>query len=266
MGAGGLSPKTPPSFPQESRCPTFFLSSTLRNSEFRIKMAKRFTDSEKWKKNWFRKLPNDMKLFWVYICDNCNIAGIWDVDFELASFFIGNEMSEMVVLRYMEKQILVLNDSKWLIKDFVCFQYGVLTPNNNLHRSVLNLLNNSGASQGLTSPLAGDKVKVKDKVIKDGIVKGNQFDFDSIWNQYPRRIGRKAAELHFSASIKIDQDYSNLKLALENYIIYIKGKDPQYIMHGSTWFNNWRDWMDMSVTTGKSQAFLDLQRMANEQH
>lgn len=127
-------------------------------------MAKRFTDSEKWKKNWFRKLPNDMKVFWIYICDNCNIAGIWEVDFELASFFTGNELNEAVVLRYMEKQIKVLSPTKWLIVDFIAFQYGSLTPNNNLHKSVLNLINASGAAQGLTSPKAGDKVKVKDKV------------------------------------------------------------------------------------------------------
>ncbi len=137
-------------------------------------MAKRFTDSEKWKKGWFRKLPLDMKLLWVYICDNCNIAGIWDVDFELASFFIGKEIIEDIALSHMEKQISILINNKWLIKDFVGFQYGTLIANNNLHRSVLNILNNSGASQGLVSPKAGDKVKVKVK--EDRIVKErNQF-------------------------------------------------------------------------------------------
>lgn len=124
-------------------------------------MAKRFTDTEKWKKQWFRKLPDEMKLFWYYICDNCNIAGIWDVDLELASFLIGQNIEKEVALKYMEKQIKILSESKWFILDFVKFQYGELVPNNNLHRSVLLLLEKSGASQGLVSPLAGDKVKVK---------------------------------------------------------------------------------------------------------
>lgn len=127
-------------------------------------MAKRFTDNEKWKKQWFRKLPCEMKLFWCYICDNCNIAGIWEVDMEVASFFIGSTISEEYALSCMEKQISVISHSKWMINDFVGFQYGNLVPNNNLHKSVISLLEKSGASQGLVSPKAGDKVKVKDKV------------------------------------------------------------------------------------------------------
>ena len=104
-----------------------------------------------------------MKLLWVYMCDNCNIAGVWEVDFELAQFFMGIEINEAVALKYMDKQIEVISERRWKIKDFVSFQYGKLVPNNNLHRAVLALLENSGASQGLTSPLAGDKVKVKVK-------------------------------------------------------------------------------------------------------
>lgn len=112
-------------------------------------MAKRFTDNEKWKKQWFRKLPNDMKVFWIYICDSCNIAGVWEVDFDLASFMTGNQIEESVALRYMDKQIRVLSLNKWLIVDFVSFQYGSLIPNNNMHKAVIRLLETSGASEGL---------------------------------------------------------------------------------------------------------------------
>lgn len=142
-------------------------------------MSKRFTDNEKWKKQWFRKLPDNMKLLWIYICDNCNIAGIWDVDLELASFLIGSQIDEKFALSAMEKQIMVLSPSKWIIKDFVNFQYGDLIPNNNMHKAVIRVLESSGASQGLVrgylAPM--DKDKVKDKVkdtVKEGIVKGNQ--------------------------------------------------------------------------------------------
>lgn len=127
-------------------------------------MAKRFTDNEKWKKQWFRKLPNDMKVFWIYICDTCNIAGVWDVDFEMAHFMTGTDYHETVVLKYMDKQIEILSITKWLIKDFVTFQYGTLVPNNNLHKSVLNLLQTS-KNEGLLSPSRGDKVKVRVKVL-----------------------------------------------------------------------------------------------------
>ena len=55
-------------------------------------MTIRFTLAEKWQDAWFRKLPPVEKLLFLYICDNCNIAGIWEVDLEQAAFSIGVEL------------------------------------------------------------------------------------------------------------------------------------------------------------------------------
>jgi hypothetical protein len=140
-------------------------------------MAKRFTDSDKWKKKWFRKLSPELKCLWVYICDNCDICGLWDVDFELASVFIGLSLNEEIVKEKFAKQYKVINGgSKWFIKDFVAFQYGELVDNNNLHRSVIKKLKELGVFEGLNSPSAGDKDKdkVKDKVIIEKVVKEKQ--------------------------------------------------------------------------------------------
>ena len=40
-------------------------------------MAKRFTDTQKWSEDWYLDLPITYKVFWIYICDNCNHAGIY---------------------------------------------------------------------------------------------------------------------------------------------------------------------------------------------
>lgn len=220
-------------------------------------MAKRFTDSEKWKKRWFRQLPIGMKLLWVYICDNCNIAGVWDVDLELAEFMIGVKIDESEALEKMGKQIQIINGSKWLVKDFVPFQYGDLVPNNNLHRSVIRILNESGANEGLVSPWAGDKVKVKDKVKENqkkniiletlpASVNKNisikKYDFDLLWIKYPNRVGRKAALAHFAASVRTDQDFADIQTALDNYL-HCETVGKGFVQNGSTWFNNWRDWI-----------------------
>ena len=50
-------------------------------------MAKRMTDSDKWKKGFIRGLAPKYKLFWLYILDDCTHAGIWETDFEVASIF-----------------------------------------------------------------------------------------------------------------------------------------------------------------------------------
>lgn len=44
-------------------------------------MAKRFGDTDIWKRQrWFRKLSPDYKLSFMYIKDQCDHAGIWNID------------------------------------------------------------------------------------------------------------------------------------------------------------------------------------------
>lgn len=72
--------------------------------------------------------------------------------------------------------------------------------------------------------------------------------FESVWARYPRREGRKEAERHFNASVKSTQDYLDIQNALDNYIRKLQRDhtEPQYVKMGSTWFNNWRDYVNYS--------------------
>lgn len=141
-------------------------------------MAKRFTDSEKWKKPWFRKLTPIQKCFWVYLLDQCDQAGFWAVDFDLAGIFIGEEVNEQEMREVFKKQYTELdNGKKWFIQDFIDFQYGELKETNRLHVFVLRILEKQGVSIPLTQLAYGAKDKDKDKVKdkdkeKEGIVKG----------------------------------------------------------------------------------------------
>jgi hypothetical protein len=142
-------------------------------------MAKRFTDTDKWTKKWFRNLTPGSKLFWQYLLDSCNHAGIWEVDFGLAAFQIGVELDEDEINAAFRDKVTALdNGEKWFMNDFVDFQYGELKQNNNAHLSVAKILSkydvlkgapyvhrsNGGARQPLTSTLSGDKDKAKELV------------------------------------------------------------------------------------------------------
>lgn len=67
--------------------------------------------------------------------------------------------------------------------------------------------------------------------------------FESIWKDYPRPIGQKLARKHFIASVKTDKDYTDIQKALENYKAS-ENVQNGYVQNGSTWFNNWRDWIN----------------------
>ena len=104
-------------------------------------MAKRLTDSEKWKKQWFRKLPLHLKCFWFYILDSCNHAGIWDVDYETASYFIGKKITENDIENYFYDHLVLINEKKIFIVDYNNFQYGSFNKNVKAHKSAIDILN-----------------------------------------------------------------------------------------------------------------------------
>lgn len=156
-------------------------------------MAKRFTDTEKYKKKFIRNLPAPYKIFWDYLYHDCSFAGIWHVDFEVAQLRVGkdapiNKEEALRLFNEDEERIVVLNHgSKWLIKPFIDFQYGELNPLNRVHRAVLEELAKNGI-KGLAKPLqrAKDKDKEKDKD-KD---KDIPPDFEAV-NRYCQERGRK---------------------------------------------------------------------------
>lgn len=136
-------------------------------------MAKRFTDTEKWKKLWVQELPPEMKLLWIYLLDSCNHAGVWDKNLRLAEFQLGIKLDEDTILyQYFPNKIISLgNGNRWFIPKFIEFQYGSLNPNNKAHNSVIQILKSYDLydGKGVVSPLQApkdkDKVKVKDKVM-----------------------------------------------------------------------------------------------------
>jgi hypothetical protein len=93
-------------------------------------MAKRFTDTDKWKKPFIRKLPDDYKIFWLYLCDDCSNVGIWEVS-ELGVFKerTGKKVTIKKALELFnadgEKRAhLFDNDKKLFLPGFITFQYG----------------------------------------------------------------------------------------------------------------------------------------------
>lgn len=136
-------------------------------------MSKRFTSTEKWKDKWFYSLKGKYKLLWVYMCDTCDLAGIWEVNLELASRDCGFKYTEAEAFQVLGDRLMRVNDSKWMIRRFIYWQYKCeiadLTPSNLAHRGVINRLKSLGItddkapSKGLQRPSEGSKDKYKDK-------------------------------------------------------------------------------------------------------
>ncbi|QDP65343.1 MAG: hypothetical protein Tp1124SUR00d2C54018391_4 [Prokaryotic dsDNA virus sp.] len=131
-------------------------------------MAKRFIETDIWKKRWWRNLPPKLKLFYIYLLTQCDHAGMWDVDIELAEFQIGMPLKEKEIKEHLGKHIKVIKEDKYFIKAFPAFQYNILNPNVKAHASVIKILDKYNCLQSVTNTYASvqdkDKDKDKDKV------------------------------------------------------------------------------------------------------
>jgi hypothetical protein len=135
-------------------------------------MAKRFTDTEKWKKPFIRGLQGPYKLLWLYICDDCDHAGIWQVDLEVAEIRIGEKINKLEAIKSFGDKIIMFDDgNKWFIPSFIEFQYpSGLNPDNRAHSSIIHLLEKYNLTKSKNKPLVSpsqgrkdmDMVMVKD--------------------------------------------------------------------------------------------------------
>lgn len=134
-------------------------------------MAKRFTDTNKYKKPFVRALPGAYKLLWDFLYHDCDHAGIWIVDFEIAQTYVGKDMpitqaGALTLFNDDEIRIVKIDGGKkWFIPSFILFQYGHLSEKNRAHLNVIsvlkkyNLINSDFSIKPLTSPLQGAKEK-----------------------------------------------------------------------------------------------------------
>jgi hypothetical protein len=166
-------------------------------------MAKRFTDTEKWKKPFIRGLQGAYKLLWLYICDDCDHAGIWQVDIDVAQIRIGEKIDINEAIKIFDEKIIIFDKgNKWFIPSFIEFQYpSGLNPDNRAHNSIIILLEKykllDKQNKPLTRPLQGckdmdmdmDMVKDKDKVKEQKNIEisflGNEIiEYWDLWKDY----------------------------------------------------------------------------------
>lgn len=175
-------------------------------------MAKRFTDTEKWKKPFIRSLKAPYKLLWLYVCDDCDHSGIWQVDIEVAEIRIGEKLDGKKAIQLFGDKIIPLdNGTKWFIPSFIEFQYpSGLNENNKAHTGVIKNLERYKQQidnfKPLDSPLQGDKdmvmdmVMVKDKVMDMVILPFESEDFIKYWT-YWKEFKNKQFNFKFKTAL-----------------------------------------------------------------
>lgn len=224
-------------------------------------MAKRFTDTNKYKKPFIRGLQGAYKVLWDYLYHDCDHAGIWIIDFEVAQIYVGHDLpvNEIDALRFFndgEQRIIEIDcGKKWFIPSFIHFQYGELKESNRAHNSVIKILKD----KDLLSTLQGAKDKEKDMDMVKELEKDKEKDkdideteveiwptFEDFWNAYDKKVGLKKVKPKFE---KLKQD---VKEEIMNHVFeYVKNQpDNKYRLNPETYLNGER-WNDTIIFNQK---------------
>lgn len=239
-------------------------------------MAKRFTDTGKWSKASFSELSSKMKLVWIYLCDNCDHAGVWDINEKLLSFHLGESVTVADIQEGLGDKIKVLVESgKLFLPTFVEFQYGDLNPDNRVHKSVLSRLEKVAPYKGLIRPLEGSKDMEQEKCITLSLERGSggkplksqtgklkaelSAHARSVYERYPRKEGKKAGLTKLEADLRAGALPDDIHRSLDNFIAHHKSiaTEPKFLPYFSTWVGFWRDCLDPDY--GKTESFASAQ-------
>ena len=168
-------------------------------------MSKRFTDTEKWKDDWFISLSNDYRIVWQWLLDNCNHAGICKRSIKLLNFMCNTNITEEELIAEMEGRLIIKNNI-WFIPKFLKFQYPSLKSKKPVIVSVIkelktnDLLNLIPESFGndyviVTELLDNDYLIIKDKdkdkdkdKVKDIIISNGKYFKKEEFNEVPEYI------------------------------------------------------------------------------
>lgn len=72
------------------------------------------------------------------------------------------------------------------------------------------------------------------------------FDFESVWEKHPKKIGKKEALGYFNTTVKSEEDFNNCVKAVDKYRKYVSDNniEAKYIKSGCNWFDSWEDWVN----------------------
>jgi hypothetical protein len=239
-------------------------------------MAYRFTNTEKWEDNWFSSLKQIEMLLFMYLCDNCDIAGFaeinlkrWAVDLNSTPDTIGTALKglDRGIVYSMEHDAIYL-------RNFLKHQKNLpLNPNNKAHIGItrrfelyrhkfdiddINLFiespnvaplkglerstgNGIGNGIGIGNGLKGG---MGEKEITELCDEKDVYQFEDFWNEYDKKVGSKEKLIQKWKKISDDD-----KIMIKEYIPHYKIAQPnkQYRKNPETFLNN-KSWNDEIIS------------------
>lgn len=244
-------------------------------------MAKRLTDTSKWKRPWFQSLSRDAKLVWLFLCDDCDHAGIWIADFELMSLRLGIHLNEAKLAQMIGSKLVKLSADRYFIPSFFEFQYQYAKDGFKAKQSALkalrywNLLDDQDCLVDLTDSYLSVNQQSVDclsisisKSISNtgGVGEKNvlpQEAYESVYQKYPKKVGKSDGLAKLKKICPSQETLAQFELAMLAYVADCK-KNDVFLKQFDTFVNSsWKDWLDPSTSSAsglKASGDIDWSR------
>ncbi len=85
-------------------------------------MSLRFTQTDKWKDEWFLSLTNDNRIIWQYVLDNCSIAGVFKEGLTHMNYFCKTNITESEFIEIFKDRVCKVGNI-YFIPKFLKVQY-----------------------------------------------------------------------------------------------------------------------------------------------
>lgn len=236
-------------------------------------MAYRFTNTDKWLDAWFSSLSNIEMLLFLYLCDNCDIAGFIEINIKRWGSDLNTTPNVIKgALKGLERGFIYSNNKDCIyLRNFLKHQKNLpLQDNNKAHIGIIRRFNANaykfniqdirefieGASKGLQCPIGiGNGIG---NGIGKGLVKelpempenpkrfippsleNDVYSFSDFWNDYDKKVGDKD-----KIEKKFEKLSEEIKLKIKEHIPKYKNSQPdkQYRKNPETYLNN-KSWND----------------------
>ena len=230
-------------------------------------MAKRFTQTEKWKKDWYRELGSKWRDVWNFLLDDCNHAGIWEVSLANLHHFTGQRVTIAEIQEKFGNRVLYLADNKLFIRTFFEFQYGAaregfrarqsalkelakygLVDENGLIKECFDISPECPEQSGVSPECASNSIGISTSIGTSKNAEDSKFDFSDLYKKYPRKRGKDEGMKRLRKRI-VDQDtFDDFARAVHNYAeeCRIEATEPRFMKHWSTFVGTDGDepWLD----------------------
>lgn len=171
---------------------------------------KRFTETDKWKDVWFRRLAPIEKLTFLYLVDNCDNAGFLELDQEMMARFIGiTELDLEGALKGLVRGIEGASGWVW-VKNFLRHQKNdVLNPDNPAHRQIIGLLEKQRNRFGHVAEFAF-------LTAKEGASKGHKSPIGKGTGKGERKSAEKESDVEWLQALSESEAYRGIDVAREH--------------------------------------------------